>query len=44
MLVVDAPKSAGRVKTAIRWRIKDLLDYRVDDATIDVLDISAVES
>ena len=27
------------MKAAIRWRIKDLLDYHVDDATVDVLDI-----
>lgn len=27
------------LKTAVRWLLKDMLDYHVDDATIDVLDI-----
>ncbi len=40
MLVVEAPNvAAPELKTAMRWRIKDLLDFHVDDATIDVLDI-----
>jgi MSHA biogenesis protein MshI len=40
MLVVEAPTvQALEMKSAIRWRIKDLLDYHVDDATVDVLDI-----
>lgn len=40
MLVVEAPNvPAPELKTALRWRIKDLLDFHIDDATIDVLDI-----
>lgn len=40
MLLVDAPNvPAGEMKTAIRWRIKDVLSYHVDDATVDVLRI-----
>ena len=40
MLVVEAPTvPALELKSAIRWRIKDLLDFHVDDATVDVLDI-----
>lgn len=40
LLLVEAPNvQPGELKTAIRWRIKDMLDYHVDDATIDVLDI-----
>lgn len=40
LLLVDAPNVPNdELKTAIRWRIKDLLDYHVDDATVDVLDI-----
>ncbi|HET9734343.1 MAG TPA: agglutinin biogenesis protein MshI [Burkholderiales bacterium] len=40
MLLVDAPNvPTAELKTAIRWRIKDLLDYRVDDATVDVLEV-----
>jgi MSHA biogenesis protein MshI len=42
MLLVEAPNvPALELKTAVRWRIKDLLDYHVQDATIDVLDIPA---
>lgn len=26
------------LKSAMRWRLKDMLDYHIDDATIDVLD------
>ena len=29
------------LKTAIRWRLKDLLDFHIDDATIDIMDIPA---
>lgn len=37
---VDAPNvQPDEIKTAIRWRVKDMLDYRVDDASIDVVDI-----
>lgn len=40
MLLVEAPNvPAEELKTAIRWRVKDMLDYPVDDATFDVLDI-----
>ena len=38
LLQVDAPNvPQSELKTAVRWRIKDLLDYHADDATIDVL-------
>ncbi len=40
MLMVDAPNvPPDELKTAVRWRLKDMLDFHVDDATIDVLDI-----
>jgi MSHA biogenesis protein MshI len=40
ILSVDAPNvPPDELKTAIRWRLKDLLDYHIDDATIDVLDV-----
>ena len=40
LLLVDAPKvPPAELKTAIRWRVKDMIDYHLDDATIDVLDI-----
>jgi MSHA biogenesis protein MshI len=38
LLQVEAPNvPLAELKTAIRWRIKDLLDYHVNDATVDVL-------
>lgn len=42
VLQVEAPNVPQiELRTAIRWRVKDLLDYHVDDATIDVLDVPA---
>ena len=32
------------LKSAMRWRLKDMLDYHVDDATIDVLDVPGDKS
>ena len=38
IMMVDAPNvPQAELKTAIRWRIKDMLDYHVDDATVDLL-------
>ena len=40
MLLVEAPNvPKPELKSAMRWRIKDMIDYHVDDATLDVLDI-----
>lgn len=40
LLLVDAPKvPAAELKQAVRWSLKDMLDYPVTDATVDVLDI-----
>lgn len=40
MLAVDAPNVPdGETRAAVRWRLKDLLDYPVDQATVDVLRI-----
>jgi MSHA biogenesis protein MshI len=40
MLTVDAPAvPAAEMRTAVRWRLKDLLDFPAEQATIDVLDI-----
>ncbi|HWA36926.1 MAG TPA: agglutinin biogenesis protein MshI [Burkholderiales bacterium] len=40
LLLVEAPNvPAAELKAAVRWRLKDMLDYHVDDATVDVLDI-----
>jgi MSHA biogenesis protein MshI len=40
MLSVEAPNvPVDELKTAIRWRLKDMLDFHIDDATVDVLDV-----
>lgn len=40
LLSVEAPDvPRDELKTAVRWRIKDVLDFPVDDAVIDVLDM-----
>jgi MSHA biogenesis protein MshI len=40
LTLVDAPTvPAAELKKAIRWQVKDMLDYHVDDATIDILDV-----
>lgn len=45
MLAVEAPNvPPAELKTAVLWRIKDMLDFGVDDATVDVLDIPADKS
>lgn len=37
---VEAPTvPAAEMKAAVRWRVKDMLDYPLDAATVDVLDI-----
>jgi len=42
LLLVEAPNvKREELKAAVRWRIKDMIDYHVDDATIDVLDVPA---
>jgi MSHA biogenesis protein MshI len=45
MLAVEAPNvQPDELKAAVRWRLKDMLDFHIDDATIDVLDIPADKS
>lgn len=40
MLLVEAPDVlSAEIKAAVRWRLKDLLDYPVADAVIDVFPI-----
>lgn len=40
LLLIDAPSvPPAELRDAARWRIKDMIDYSVDQATIDVLDI-----
>ena len=40
LLQVEAPDvEADELRAAIRWRIKDLIDFHVDDAVIDVFEL-----
>src|SRR5437763_3294164 len=43
MLLVESPNvKREELKAAVRWRIKDMIDYHLDDATIDVLDVPVI--
>lgn len=40
LLMIDAPNvPRAELKNAARWKIKDMLDYPVEQATLDLLDI-----
>ncbi|SCZ64960.1 pilus assembly protein PilM [Thiohalomonas denitrificans] len=40
LLLVEAPEvDPTELKAAVRWRIKDLIGFHIDDAVIDVFDI-----
>ncbi len=40
LLMVEAPSvPADEIRAAIRWKVKELIDFHVDDAVIDVFDI-----
>ncbi len=40
LLLVEAPNvTPAELKAAVRWRIKDLINFHIDDAVIDVFDI-----
>lgn len=42
ILLVDAPDvPAHELRSALRWKIKDLIDFHVDDALIDVFELPA---
>jgi MSHA biogenesis protein MshI len=42
LLLVDAPEvPLAEMKNAARWKIKDMIDYPVGEAMVDVLDIPA---
>src|SRR5208282_360948 len=42
---LDAPNvPAAELKTAMRWRVKDVIDYPLEAATVDVLDIPSDRS
>ena len=45
LMLVEAPDvPPEELRSAIRWRIKDLLQFHVDDATIDVFEIPEQKS
>lgn len=40
LLLIDAPDvEPAELKAAVRWRIKDLINFHIDDAIIDVFEI-----
>jgi len=40
LLLVEAPDvPADELKAAVRWRVKDLIDFHIDDAVIDVFEM-----
>ena len=40
LLLTEAPDvSADELKQALRWKIKDLIDFHINDATLDVFDL-----
>lgn len=40
LLLVEAPDvQPSELRAAIRWRIKDLIDFHVDDAVVDVFEV-----
>jgi len=40
LLVTEAPEvQTNELKTALRWRVKDLIDFPIDDATLDIFDV-----
>lgn len=45
LLLVEAPDvEPAELKAAVRWRIKDLIDFHIDDAVIDVFDVPGDQS
>jgi len=40
LLMVEAPEvPQAELKAAIRWRVRDLIDFHIDDAVLDVFDV-----
>jgi MSHA biogenesis protein MshI len=40
LVLTEAPEvPAGELKAALRWRVKDLIDFHINDATLDVFDL-----
>ena len=42
LLLIEAPEvPANELRAAVRWRIRELIDYHIDDAVLDVFDAPA---
>lgn len=45
LVVEDTPNvQAGELRSAMRWRIKDMIDFPVDEAVVDILEIPPAEA
>jgi MSHA biogenesis protein MshI len=44
LVMVEAPDvQADELRSAVRWRLKDAIDFHIDDAVVDVFDLPAQE-
>lgn len=44
LVMVEAPDVlAGELKSAVRWRLRDAIDFHIDDAVVDVFELPAQE-
>lgn len=44
LLLVEAPRvEPSELRAAVRWKVKDLIDFHIDDAVIDVFEIPGQE-
>ncbi len=40
LMLIDAPEvDTAELRQAVRWRIKDLIDFHIDEAVVDVFDL-----
>lgn len=45
LLLVEAPRvEPSELRAAVRWKVKDLIDFHIDDAVIDVFEIPGQEN
>ena len=44
LVMVEAPDvQAGELRAAVRWRLREAIDFHIDDAVVDVFDLPAQE-
>ena len=42
LMLIDKPSvPASELRQAVRWQVKDLLDFPIDDAVVDIFDVDA---